>query len=331
MQMKRSKTKKRMEHYTLLAIASVTAITVLVSGLMLLDRVGKFAEEDNFPCTVINLNEDNVSNQSASDNMMSVLPETTISGAEVSRMALTNNDVTFSQTATTSFGDPFILEPGFEVYDDNVVWQTMTDVEIFKVTYDEQGDISVDGTDDKVFAPGTGNSYKFVLENTGETPIEYTMEVEAFFSNKDVFIPIETKFHDYEGNYYVGGEGNSWEPALELNRVRKTEELDVGRHRTFTLDWQWPFEDSTEGGDVYDTMLGNMAVDEDLELTIIIRTVAQADEIPLDPGGETGDDNTILICSIILVAALGLIVILAIIKKKREADEDESEYENNQQ
>ena len=328
MQMKRSKTRKRVGHYGLLAVASVTAITVLVSGLMLFDRVGKFAEKDNFPCTVINLNEDNVSNKPGSGNVMSTLPEMSISGAEVSRMSLTNNDVTFAETATTSYGDPFILEPGFEVYDDNVVWQTMTDVEIFKVTYDEKGDISVDGTDDKVFAPGTGNSYKFVLENTGETPIEYTMEVEAFFSNEDVFIPIETKFHDYEGNYYVGGEGNSWEPALELNNVRKTEELDVGRHRTFTLDWQWAFEGSTEGGDVYDTMLGNMAVDEDLELTIIIRTVAQADEIPLDPGGETGDDNTILICSIILVAALGLICILAILKRKRDADLDDAENDD---
>lgn len=322
--------KKAIQEYTMLVIIAITAVCVLVSGMMLFDRIGKFAQNERIPCTVIDLTADNVSNRGSSNDITSSITGSMISSGDISRMSLSATDVTpsFRKTATTSYGDPFILEPGFEVYDDNVVWQTMTDVEIFKVTYDECGDLSVDGTDDKVFAPGTGNSYQFVLENTGEVPIEYSMEVEAFFSNKDVFIPIEAKFHDFEGNYYVGGNGDNWEPALELNTVKKTEELDVGRHRTFTLDWQWRFEGSTEGGDEYDTMLGNMAVDEDLELTIIIKTVAQADEIPINPGGETGDDNTILLWSIVLVASLALIGVIAIIKKKRQSDE---EYESEEQ
>lgn len=325
--MKKSKSKKSVKEYTLLVITSITAICVLVSGLMLFDRMSKFANEKDIPCTVINLNKDNISGTNNSTGVTSGIVSPMFSTGEVSRLSLSNSEPTFKKTSKPDGNGGFILEPGFEVSDDKVVWQTKTDVDIFKVTYDETGDMTVDGTDDKVFAPGTGNSYQFVLKNTGEVPIAYTMEVEAFFSPQEIDIPIVAKFHDYEGNFYAGGEGDNWDDVLELNGINKTETLDVGRHRTFTLDWQWPFEDSTEGGDVYDTMLGNMAVDEDLELTIIINTVAQADYVHV-PGGETGDDNTIFIWSIVLVASLALIAVFAIIKKKREYDEEEYDYED---
>jgi hypothetical protein len=38
----------------------------------------------------------------------------------------------------------------------------------------------------------------------------------------------------------------------------------------YILQWRWPFDIDDE----YDTMLGNLAVEEDISLTIVIRTTA---------------------------------------------------------
>lgn len=211
-------------------------------------------------------------------------------------------------------------KPGFKVYDDNTVWSANTDVEIFRVRYENgSNNITVNTSDgDKLIAPGTSNKYSFTLKNTGNVSLDYQMTMQAYVTGTDLRIPVVVRVYDHEGEYCIGSE-NKWEKVLNLNEVAKFGTLASDRYMNYTLEWQWPFE----GDDEYDTMLGNMAVEEDLVLTIVIKTLATQSEDPGDPGDNpppTGD-NTFMtfLCAAISVS----IVFIIIINGKRRRDRSE--------
>lgn len=181
--------------------------------------------------------------------------------------------------------------PDLQVSDAQKVWSNETEVEIFRISYENgQNEVTVAGNGDKLLAPGTENSYPFQIANTGTASVDYTMTMEAYFSHGENAIPIEVRVSDYEGNYFAGSE-NGWSPVMELNEVRDTAVLAANHYHSYTLTWQWPFE----GDDTYDTYLGNLAAEEDLTLTVIIRIIAEADENPDAPGGipNPGDSGVI--------------------------------------
>ena len=69
-------------------------------------------------------------------------------------------------TQSGSTAPDFHANPGFMVIDENdVIWGTETEVEIFKVSYEDgEGNITVKSDNgEKVVAPGTENSYTFKL------------------------------------------------------------------------------------------------------------------------------------------------------------------------
>lgn len=216
--------------------------------------------------------------------------------------------------------------PDIQVYDDIKTWETATEVDIFKIAY-ENGEavVTVDGMDDKVIAPGTGNEYTFYLKNTGDVLLDYTLEIEAYFTPDTHPIPVEARLKGYDGTYLLGAD-DSWSDVLELNQVKDEASISVNRYAYYTLEWRWPFE---SGDDAYDTLLGNMAVDEDLTLTIVIKTVAtgedMATEIHTKPVGS--GDNTNLLGWIGLAATAMPAVVFIIICKKRLIKSDESEQE----
>ena len=185
------------------------------------------------------------------------------------------------------------------------------DEEIFKLSYDETGKITVDGTDDKVFAPGTSNVYQFTLANTGDVAVDYYMEIEAYYTGTDLWIPIEARVWDYNNRYLLGSSDKKVD-ALELNTVEDRGELGAGRYAVYNLEWEWPFE---RDDDIYDTMLGDLAVDQDMTLHVIIRTVAVHDDDPDDPNSGlvdppyTGDTSQlILLCLLSAGSFAGLCV-----------------------
>lgn len=181
----------------------------------------------------------------------------------------------------------------FTAYDKDTVWSAETDVEIFKLTYDETGKVTVKNNsprEDHLVAPGTANDYTFTLENTGEVPLDYTMSMEAWFGSEHA-IPITARVYDHDGRYLLGSEDER-EDVLELNTVAESGVLGAGRCAVYTLDWEWVFE---RGEDIADTALGDLAVDEDITLTVRILTTATADDDPdenedkgLPPEGEGG-------------------------------------------
>ncbi|MCH5317446.1 MAG: hypothetical protein J1E05_05665 [Eubacterium sp.] len=196
--------------------------------------------------------------------------------------------------------------------------------EIFKLFYDETGKITVigpEGNDDKLIAPGTSNIYQFTLANTGDVALDYTMTMEAYVTGTDLWLPVEARVWDHTNKYLLGSPDNKVD-VMELNTVNYSAELGAGRYAVFNLEWEWPFE---RGDDAYDTMLGDLAVGQDMELHIIIRTVAVHDDDPDDPNSglvdppHTGDDSQlILLCLLSAGSFAGLcIMIFALFKSDR--------------
>lgn len=191
------------------------------------------------------------------------------------------------------------------------------EAEIFRFSYDnDSGEITVtggEGNTDKLIAPGTSNLYQFTLQNPGDVSLDYTLTMEAYVTGTDLWIPVNARVWDYTNKYLVGST-DSMVDVMELNTVNESAELGAGRYAVYNLEWEWPFE---WGDDEYDTMLGDLAVEDDLALTIVIRTVAEYDENPDNPNAgeikppQTGDDSNLVLLSLLCVGSfVGLCVML---------------------
>ena len=153
------------------------------------------------------------------------------------------------------------------------------------------------------------------------------MEMEAYFTPSTHAIPVVARLKGYDGNYIIGGD-EQWNDVLDINNATDAATLNVNCYAYYTLEWQWPYEG---GNDEYDTFLGNKATEEDLTLTIVIRTTATGEDmttevIRTDAEGPTGD-NAQLLLWISLAAGAALLMILWIIFKRRQKEEDEHEQE----
>lgn len=234
---------------------------------------------------------------------------------------------------------------GFTVTDENeVVWETETEVEIFKVAYENgEGYVTAKSFNgEKIVAPGTENSYLFKLKNSGDTEITYTLNVDAFITPGDNMIPIEARISRYDEEWIVGGP-DEWVDVPTLDTAADEASLSPDRYTYYTLDWRWPFE---SGNDEYDTFLGNLAVEEDITITIVISTTATAEESapgtdpddpdsPDEPGGGEGlvppdtGDNSILSIWISLAVGAAVFLIIILVYKIREEKRSKTEASKN--
>lgn len=212
--------------------------------------------------------------------------------------------------------------PGFAVEDGKGVWSTDTQVEIFRVSYvNGQHVVTVQSADgDKVIAPGTENSYTFKLKNTGDVALDYTVEIDATFTPGDITIPIVARISRYDGKWVLGDEG-AFDSVSALDAAEDADSLKAGNYTYYTLEWSWPFE---SGDDRLDTLLGNLAGEQDLVFTISIITTATESEDPDGGGGmeppPTGDDfNPIMWIAIAVASFILLIVLVRQHKKARQS------------
>ena len=231
-----------------------------------------------------------------------------------------------------------------------------SEMEIFHLTYDNASGVTtvkgIEGNTDKLIAPGTSNRFEFTLHNILEYPVTYFMTMEARVDGTDLWLPVEARVWDGSGRYLLGDAADKAD-VLALNTVADSGALDVDGYAPYTLEWEWPFE---WGDDEYDTMLGNLSVEDDIGLTVIIRVLAEYD-IPDDPtpGAEstpsaeptpgtestptppgsgthdtpkTGDDAQIVLFALVFVGSLtGLCVVLPASGRKRKRAEDNERNE----
>ena len=213
---------------------------------------------------------------------------------------------------------PFLSGTWFRVTDENTVWQGETDIEIFRLSYENgEGNMTVQSSrGDRVIAPGTSNTYKFQLENTGSHAVEYSMSMEAFFTDGTHTIPVNARVFDKYGQFYAGSETETVD-VLELNGVSDSGTLKEGYVMPYTLEWEWPFD----GDDRYDTFLGNLAVEEDISLTIVIHTTASY--IPDPPGGgdgelpKTGDTDILWSMGAMTISGTVLLMMLLLPRRRK--------------
>lgn len=220
--------------------------------------------------------------------------------------------------------------PGFEAGDDKTVWGTNTQVEIFRVSYvnGEQVITVNSGNGDKVIAPGTENSYTFKLKNTGNVALDYTVEIDAYFTPADIEIPITGRLNRYDGTWVIGGKDEYAKVPL-LDTAEDNATLGAGKYTYYTLDWLWPFE---SGNDELDTMLGNLAVDQELTFTIVIKTTATESSNPYDDSGitppQTGDNTNLTLWIVLAVSSFAMMIFLLFYQNK-EKRRDSAEANTN--
>lgn len=264
---------------------------------------------------------------------ISLIPDDT-SGTETQRPETdATTDSTDSETGESTSGttEPSApvetappKNPGFEASDDKTVWSTNTQVEIFKISYENGEQIITVKSDngDKVIAPGTQNSYTFKLKNTGNVALDYTVEIDAYFTPADIVIPITGRLNRYDGTWVVGGRDEyAAVPVLDAAEDKGT--LGAGKYTYYTLDWLWPFE---SGDDELDTLLGNLAAEQDLTFTIVIKTTATESSNPYDDSGitppQTGDNSNITLWIVLAVSSFLMMLFLLFYqnKEKRRCD-----------
>ena len=209
--------------------------------------------------------------------------------------------------------------PGFEVSGGTQVWTTNTEIEIFRVFYENgEQEITVrsDNDEDKLLAPGTDNAYTFKLENTGNVALDYSVDIDAYFSPDYIRMPINCRLSRYDGTW-IAGDLENYVDVPTLDTVEDQATLGAGKYTYYTLDWNWPFE---SGDDELDTLFGNLAVDHDLTLNIRITTTATESANPNAGGGishpKTGDDSTLALWIALAVGSLFIILILIFMRDK---------------
>ncbi len=218
-------------------------------------------------------------------------------------------------------------EPNAEASDDQKDWDDTTSVEIFSAEYkNAAGEVVVKSLvdDEAVIAPGTEQSYKFYLKNTGNVALDYSILLDPKFmidyqETSLEGMPFEVRIHNQHGTYLIGSEDewvnmNDVEPIVDQGIVGKNS------YYSYVLEWRWLFE---TGDDERDTMLGNLSVNQPVAMTLDIGTTAEESIRTNGTGGSSleedegrapaPDPGTISIWPAIVLGSLTLIAIITLI------------------
>lgn len=173
-------------------------------------------------------------------------------------------------------------DQNYNIHDDHKIWQTETRVDIFRQSYMGKYSISVDSSNgDKLIAPGTEGTYRFTIENTGALPMYYELTFESWQQGFRYNIPMYARVFSEKGDYLFGSAA-AYAPFENLGEAMDKQTLAGGKSMTYTLQWQWPFEQPAT--DWLDTALGNQSSYnvyhhyEDVGAGIRIMTKAEVEE-----------------------------------------------------
>ena len=313
------------------SLALVLFVCAAASSIVVLNRMNNFLLDDEGAIPVITEEPVEVKDILSSPEEV-VVPEEPSEPENEEQTSESVSSAKKSTVYTSSYfsGSSFEARPGFSVIDENdVVWGEETKVDIFRTSYENGENVITVKSDngDKIVAPGTDNSYTFKLKNTGNTVVQYWLDVDAYITPGEKMIPIEGRINRYDGEWIIGG-AESWVDVPTLDGAADTGILGPGKYTYYTLDWRWLFEG---GNDELDTLLGNLAAEEDITVTIVIKTIASAsfgdvDDFPNDgiTPPDTGD-NSILSLWIALAVGSAVLVLILLVFLYREKKRSESE------
>lgn len=307
--------------FRILVVFLVLMMGISLTMALLGDRLRSVAPDDSGVINLVTPTPATDTNPGTAQGDPSAVDQTDAAPDDPSDAATT------ATTATTP-----VYHPSFSAEDAKQVWATETQIEIFKVSHDETGTVTVQSLDgDKVFAPGTTHSYAVTFKNNGDVALDYQMSISAYLNTQELTLPVQARMNRYDGTWLVGGEAE-WVPALTLDGVTDEATLGVNNYACYNLDWQWPFETADENGDVsagdaYDTWLGNLAIQEDITLTVEIRVMATISNDPGSGGGldrpDTGDHSHMrLYAALMAVSGVLLILLLVFYFRKRKTDDE---------
>ena len=304
-------------------------VCVAATAIAFLSRLDSFLLDDEGAISLI------TEDTSQADDSSDETEDTQGSGSTATQTPTTEQEPTNSSDTTgTTTTVPQATQPpknpGFEASDDNTVWSTNTQVEIFRVSYVNGEQVITVNSDngDKIIAPGTENPYTFKLKNTGNVALDYTVEIDAYFTPADITIPITGRLNRYDGKWVVGGK-DEYANVPVLDTATDSATLGAGKYTYYTLDWLWPFE---SGDDELDTLLGNLATEQELTFTIVIKTTATESSNPYDDSGitppQTGDNRNLPLWIVLAVSSFMMMLFLIFYQNKEkrrscvEADEN---------
>ena len=212
------------------------------------------------------------------------------------------------------------------------VWTNGADIELFHIRYDNNGDLVYtveSGRGDKVLAPGTENAYTFTVGNPTTEQVDYTLTMGAWQEGaEEMPIPLTFRVYDDLGRYQAGSADQGAAPDA-LNDICFWESLKGGATRTYTIQWEWPYEygasDDLGEADAYDTALGNRAVQEDIIQHVTISTQADVYQVGEAERAWWGGASWALVNLIcmILTDALAVVEVLKFIFGRKQKKEDE--------
>lgn len=228
---------------------------------------------------------------------------------------------TVQETAGVEETQPFTPKPGMSV-DGGAA---LTELTLFKATYKNDGHITVESAGgDKIIAPGTSNSKKVRIVNTGNCALDYDIVFEDIFKCvlEGFTNPLEVRVSDSSGKYIIGG-SKTWIPLDQLPAVSESGTIGKGCYEYYTFHWRWPFEKEISA-DLTDTMLGN--TEPATECGIRILTTAVQNEDPNAQGGlsspVTGDEFNVSLWVYMAAGSLLLLLFLILNYPKRRKEED---------
>lgn len=294
-------------------------VCVAATSIAFVSRLDSFLLDDEGAIPLVS--EDAVSGNNSSDSSEAGSAQQSDADQESAENGDESGEQSGDGTVSDASQEISQTNPGFEASDEQTVWSTDTKVEIFRVSYvNGEAVVTVNGDDgDKLIAPGTENSYTFKLKNTGDVALKYNVEVDAYFTPADIQIPVSTRLNRYDGKWIVGGK-EEYANVPSLDAAEDGGKLGAGKYTYYTLDWTWPFE---RGEDELDTALGNLATEQDLIFTIVIKTTATENSDPDDDSGitppQTGDNTKLALWITLAVSSFAMMAFLLFfqIREKR--------------
>ena len=228
--------------------------------------------------------------KSMEDNAMNINKGNLSSGnrKHVSAMQEKNSDNDLKNTSEKNSGNKFQndFQLNLCVSDAEQVWSGTTEINLFDCSYiNTQENESVRSEDQqKVIAPGTQNQYLFRVTNQGTQPIRYQIWYETEEKTSGMYLPIESEMERLSVD--EAGTGIKKEAAdSKIETDRKTELLlQPETSDQYQFQWKWLYE---RDDDLYDTRLGNLAVDQELKYVVKIHVRAELDSQEQLQGGIT--------------------------------------------